>query len=90
MKRINETWKIGKPVENDALVIPVIGSYKKCVAWIVKDELQEEHANLIAAAPDMLKALEVALEYFKQNGGSEHYTWFEQIQNAVSKAKGQI
>ena len=44
------------------------------------------NARLIAAAPELLRAAEIALQFFKDNGGAENYTWFAEIEGAVARA----
>ena len=52
-------------------------------------EMPEANARLIAAAPEMLQALEVAVKYFNDNGGHEAYTFLADMENALSKARGE-
>lgn len=49
---------------------------------------QIPNAYLIAAAPEMLEALEIAVRFFIENGGEQSYSFLPQLKKAVIKAKG--
>lgn len=51
-------------------------------------ETQKANADLIAAAPDMLEALGMALRYVPEDGTHERDTR-EAMQDAIAKAKGE-
>jgi hypothetical protein len=71
-------------------VITALGEYDEPqVALVSNIEGQTKHnARLIAAAPELLEALEAAIEYFENNGGQESYTWLFKMKDIVSKARG--
>lgn len=61
---------------------------------IIIDELQA-NANLIAAAPDMYEALEMAILEYGKHGGpwnvpSEPGTWIDKAKAAIVKARGEL
>jgi len=45
-------------------------------------------AILYAAAPELLAALQRAVEYFNENGAEESYTWLAWMKDAINKAEG--
>ena len=50
------------------------------------DKEQEANANLIAAAPDMLKALKKADDFFRDNYEQIELSFWREIQDAIQKA----
>jgi len=56
-------------------------------AWWVDTKTAEANASLIAAAPDLLAALEAALDCI-EGFGSEDEALLSHINNAIAKAKG--
>jgi hypothetical protein len=71
-------------------VVTALGEYDEPeVALVANIEGQTKHnARLIAAAPELLEALEAAIEYFENNGGQESYTWLFKMKDIASKARG--
>ena len=59
------------------------------VAVVLKDVTDEANARLIAAAPQMLEALELAADYVKEVQGDES-TDYKQVIAAIRAAKGEI
>lgn len=56
------------------------------------EERQIVDACLIAAAPDLLEALELALEYFahrQQRYKNRHPVWVQKARAAIAKARGE-
>ena len=70
-------------------------SFVRTVDGGIIDRIVASHANaiLIAAAPDMLEALERIAEYMKQSEGDHGYylPWHadKQVLSAIAKAKGE-
>ena len=81
-------WQAHTDVEEP--VITALGEYDEPeVALVSNIDGQTKHnARLIAAAPELLEALEAAIEYFENNGGQESYTWLFKMKGIVSKARG--
>ena len=88
----------GKPTPGPWMVAERFhGSYAidPRVAWLGKSSSQEPgenlaNAQLIAAAPDLYAALRVAKTYAYKTGMNVAYPFeWEQINKALSKAKGQ-
>lgn len=58
-----------------------------CNVPMRKDQSGLCDAALIAAAPDLLASLKVAVEFFDNNGGDRDYSWLPQLRAAIAKAE---
>jgi hypothetical protein len=90
-------WEVGGP--DDAYIFAGSGSKQKRIAEIIEDELDSEfdycsteeanaNAQLMAAAPEMLAALEKLVGWAQYMGGWDALVW-KDAREAISKAKGE-
>ena len=59
-----------------------------CHRMSVSGHIGEANARLIAAAPDLLEALELAVEVIEATGPAAYHDAERQIRAAITKAKG--
>lgn len=82
----NIIWKIGSTV---GLRKTIFSGDEKIAQVLIKDEIDSHNtARLIAAAPEMLKALEL-LEKADAEKGCLTQGQFDQCMNALKKARGE-
>lgn len=84
-------WEIGELDMNGQRIvrgehIEICTCWHHCVGSIERE--MEENARLIASAPDMLEALEEALEWDGVDDYGVEAVWANKARAAVSKAKG--
>ena len=62
-----------------------------CIGWSTTDTRQEDHdtINLLAAAPELLEALEFILSQFGKQDGHTDYSAIDKAESAIKKAKGE-
>ena len=70
---------------------PMQNQIAQCFNWQDKgfDVSSEENARLIAAAPDLLEALELALLVIEATGPGVYHDAERQMRKAIAKAKGE-
>ncbi len=86
-KHTQGPWTIREPFQGSYSVEP-------SVAWLGSSSSHTRgenlaNANLIAAAPDMLEALELALSNMDETGGSLAHEHYEQVEAVIRKAKSE-
>lgn len=87
-------WTISKPANRSVAIYgrgPIVSGVIATVdcAWCHEDQRAEQRANtrLIAAAPELLAALQKALETSWREGQPQR-TWHEQARAAIAKVEG--
>lgn len=90
MKTKKQPWSIGKSIFGEPMVVKRRGKEYVSLA-IVSGYTDDEYNNvaLMAAAPEMLAALEIAVTFFNNNGGDADYTWLPKLKAAIAKARGE-
>ena len=90
-------WKIFKGTRNDVLLTRVerkdrfhgiVNEANLPLAEIILGST-DANARLIAAAPEMLEALEIAVKFFTDNYPKGELSWMEKLEAAIRKAKGE-
>lgn len=83
---------VGQPRRADQLATAVEGREHHAM-WFA--DIDHPDARLIAAAPDLLDALEYAVEKYGRDGGpwnvpSDPGGWLDRARAAIAKAKGEV
>lgn len=83
-------WRVGIEGNNRVYGPDCMGEHTGLVAVVYKTPANK---HLVAAAPDMLEALELALEYWahrQQRYKNRHPVWVQKARAAITKAKAAI
>jgi hypothetical protein len=84
-------WKVDKVDNAHCYIIAKNGTLLAKV-WLEDNDFNNANAHLVAAAPDMLEALEAALSYWDQDRASQQIRLADVeriLKSAIAKAKGE-
>lgn len=74
-----------------ALKYPDVKTYTVAAKESVASKIKTiEDAHLIAAAPEMLEALEICLNYFNYAEEQEAFEYAKEVRKLIAKAKGDV